>query len=423
MDRHEKNDRFSWNLFFSLILLGFIPFLYTLVRTRLISAQPSTGGLEIAGHIEWFDLINETIQAFLIVPLYALFHRRQPGTRGFKERVFQTFFIINVVYLLFSAVVLLRCYQIVSAMVSAQVQEVTVYLRLETIGFILANMVSFANVLFVVLEKPSYFYAMTLLKTVLTIAGDLFLIPRFGVNGIAFSNIAVNAVSVLLCLAVVFREKLMAVSFRPDRQLLRDYLSIGLFSGSQILLDNLIYSVLVCRMVNAVAEQGNYWVANNIIWGLMLLPMTALAEIIKKDCGGDRGQLKMKTYHRVILVTFAGWLCFIPLLTPFLREVMGVENPEAIRRILLILIPFYLAYNYTVLFDNILIGYGRTNDLFAISVIVNLLYYPAVYFLVRKGVFAPSINFICVMFGGGMVVHLCFSVLIFSFRKKHLHAT
>ena len=352
--------------------------------------------------------------------MYALFHRRKPGTTEFRERVFQAFFIVNIVYLLFSAVVLLRCNRIVSAMVVAQAPEVTVYLRLETIGFILANMVSFANVLFVVLEKPSYFYAMTLLKAVLTAAGDLFLIPRFGVNGIAFSNIAVNAVSVLLCLVVVFREKLMVVSFRPDRQLLRDYLSIGLFSGSQILLDNIIYSVLVCRMVNAVAEQGNYWVANNIIWGFMLLPMAALAEVIKKDCDGDWNRLNKGMYHRIIGITFLLWLCFIPLLDPFLKDVMGIETPGPIKHILVLLLPFYLAYNYTVLFDNILIGYGRTKELFVISVIVNLLYYPIVYLLVAKRFFTPSIEFICMMFGFGMIVHLGCSLSLFAFHKKRL---
>lgn len=67
--------KFPLNLFCSLMLLSFIPFLYTLVRTNLIADSPLTDGLGIAGHIEWFDLINETIQAFLIVPLFALLNK------------------------------------------------------------------------------------------------------------------------------------------------------------------------------------------------------------------------------------------------------------------------------------------------------------------------------------------------------------
>ena len=344
---NKTTTKFPLNLFFSLMLLSFIPFVYTLVRTNLIVNSPSTDGLGIAGHIEWFDLINETIQAFLIVPLYALYNRCMQDTEQFKERIFQTFLIANVIYIVFSAAVLIHCNAIVSAMVYDRADEVTKYLVLETIGFMIANIVSVVNVLFVVLEKPVYIYAMTVLKTIFTVAGDLFLIPRFGVNGIAYSNIAVSLVCVVLCLIVVFREKLIAVSFRLDKLFVKDYLRIGLFGGAQILLDNVVYFAVVCKMVNAVAEQGNYWTANNIIWGLMLIPISALAEIIKKDCRDKLTAEKMKYYNMVIIITDLAWLCFIPLLNPFLKNVMGIGNFEAIKHILVILIPFYFAYNYT----------------------------------------------------------------------------
>ncbi|MCI8527243.1 MAG: hypothetical protein HFF17_15335 [Oscillospiraceae bacterium] len=207
----------------------------------------------------------------------------------------------------------------------------------------IANVVSFVNVLFVVLEKPLYIYTMTILRTVFTIIGDTILIPKFGVNGVAYSNIAVNLVCVILCLIGVYKEKLIVISFKPEGVFVRDYLRIGSFSGLQIFLDNFIYFAVVCKMVNAVAEQGNYWTANNIIWGLMLIPITALAEIIKKDCRSKLTTAKMRHYHIVIIGTFLLWLCFIPMLNPFLKNVMGIENYESIKHILVTLIPFYFA--------------------------------------------------------------------------------
>ncbi len=419
MKRNERNSRFPINLFCSLMLLSFIPFLYTLVRTNLIAAIPSTDGLGIAGHIEWFDLINETIQAFLIVPLYALLNKCTEDIGKLKERIFQTFLIVNVIYMVFSVITLIYCSHIVSTMVPGHIGEVTVYLRLETIGFIIGNIVSFVNVLFVVLEKPLYIYAMVILKTIFTIIGDLFLIPQFGVNGVAYSNIAVNTVCVVICLIAVCRENLIAVSFQFDKVFLKEYMFIGLFSGFQILLDNLIYAAVVCKMVNEVEEQGSYWVANNIIWGLMLIPISALAEIIKKDCRGKLSLKKLRNYNLVIIVAFLAWLCFIPMLNPFLKNVMGIENLKVVKHILITLIPFYLAYSYTVLFDNILIGYGKTQYCFIISAIVNLIYYPIVYRLMLKGVFTPNITFICMMFGFGMVIHLGCSILCFIVYERY----
>lgn len=414
----EKTIKFPVHLFCSLMLLGFIPFIYTLVRTNLIVNNTLTEGLGIAGHIEWFDLINETIQAFLIVPLFALLNQCVQDKGKFKERIFQSFLIANIIYILFSVIVLIYCNYLVSAMALDYVHEVTGYLRLETIGFIIANIVGFVNVLFVVLEKPLYIYAMIVLKTICTMIGDLYLIPKFGVNGVAYSNIIVSLICVVLCFFVIYKEKLIAVSFRFDPSFLKDYLFIGLFSGSQILLDNLIYFAIVCKMVNAVAEQGNYWTANNIIWGLVLVPISALAEIIKKDCRDKWNASKMKSYNIVIIITFFTWLCFIPMLNPFLKNIMGIDNFETIKHILVILIPFYFAYSYTVLFDNILIGYGKTQYCFAISVVVNLIYYPVVYGLVLKGVFMPDITFICMMFGFGMVTHLGCSIICFVIYKN-----
>lgn len=419
MNRNETNIKFPINLFCSLMLLSFIPFVYTLVRTNLITNGPVTDGLGVAGHIEWFDLINETIQAFLIVPLYALLNRCIQDRMKFKERIFQSFLVVSVIYTVFAVIVLIRCNVIVSSMVFDHVYEVTRYLRLETIGFIAGNVVCFVNVLFVVLEQPFYIYAMVILKTLFTILGDLFLIPRFGVNGVAYSNIVVSVACVILCLIIVFRHKLIAVSFQFDKFFVKDYLFIGLFSGSQILLDNIIYFSIVCKMVNAVAEQGNYWIANNIMWGLMLIPISALAELIKKDCKDKLTSGKMKHYNIVLVTTFLAWMCFIPLLNPFLKYIMGIENFQSIKHILIVLIPFYFAYGYTVLFDNLLIGHGKTHYCFAISVIVNVIYYPVMYGFMLKGIFTPNITFICRMFGFGMVVHLGCSIAGFIiYRRK-----
>ncbi len=419
MGRNKRKNWCSINLFFSLMLLGFIPFLDTLVRTNLIAGVSSSDGLGIAGHIEWFDLLNETIQAFLIVPLFALFNECIQDEKKLRERIFQSFIFVNGVYILFTVMIFFQCSHIVAAMSTNHMDEVTNYLQLETIGFIIANIVSFVNVLFVVLEKPLYIYSMVILKTIFTIIGDLLLIPGFGVNGAAYSNIAVNSVCVLLCIIVMFRERVIAVSFRFDKEFYKKYMFIGFFSGAQILLDNLIYSVVVCKMVNEVAEQGNYWVANNIIWGLMLIPICALAEIIKKDCKDRLLPKKMKYYNFIIIATFFVWLCFIPNLNPFLKNVMGIENSTSIKHILIVLMPFYFAYCYTVLLDNILIGYGKTYYCFAMSAIVNLIYYPIVYRLLLKGIFTPSITFICIMFGAGMVVHLGCSIICFVMFKRY----
>lgn len=414
-----KKQTFPINLFTSLMLLSFIPFIYNIIQTNLIANIPSVDGFSISGHLEWFDLINETIQAFLIVPLYCLFNKVIDNKKDFKERISQTFLISTAVYTLFSLVVYFLCGNIVKSMATENLTQVTQYLRLETISFIFGNIVSFISVLFVVLSKSKYIYLTVVLKTIFTIVGDMLLIPMLGVNGVAITNIIVNLVIILLCLIVLKKEDLMVKpNLKFKKEFIKDYINIGLFSGSQILLDNIIYFAIVCKMVNAVNEQGNYWVANNIIWGLLLIPIMALAEIVKKDCKEHIDRNKLTQYFKITGITFVIWILFIPFLNLFLNKIMGITNFTDISTIIKLLIPFYFAYGLSTVFDSILVGKGKAYYLFGISIFVNLVYYPIMYLLVLNNVFTPTITFICWLFGIGNVVHLLCSVICYFIYKK-----
>ena len=48
------------------------------------------------------------------------------------------------------------------------------------------------------------------------------------------------------------------------------------------------------ELTDVVNEQGTYWVANNFIWGWLVLPITQLAELIKNQ-PGDALKERLKT--------------------------------------------------------------------------------------------------------------------------------
>lgn len=133
------------------------------------------------------------------------------------------------------------------------------------------------------------------------IISDFVLIPRYGVMGVAYSNILVNGVIGLMSIVLLMINKAIKVEVfkKEDFKTIINYFKVGFFSGCQQLLDNLIYAVMVVKMVNLVAEQGNYWVANNFIWGWLLIPITALIEIIKRDSKNYR-ELKQSNYYFII---------------------------------------------------------------------------------------------------------------------------
>ena len=82
--------------------------------------------------------------------------------------------------------------------------------------------------------------------------------------------------------------------------------------------------------------------------------------------------------------------------------------------------PFYLTYIVSAFIDAWFISKGKTIYNMFISVIVNVIYYGIIYILFKNGIFTMNMNFIIYMFGGGMVVHMMLSIIIYLIEIKRV---
>ena len=414
--RISELKSFHWRLWLSLCALALIPAVYQTVKTFLISSGGQDGTFDIIGQMEWFDLINETLQAFLIVPLYSVLNRIFKNHREeFAGATFKTGLCASVLYTLFSVGVLIYGSTLIGAMSPGEIDiaVTSTYLRLETLAFMMGIIVSFANVVFVVIGKDKNVYIFLAVRTALSLVADILLIPSFGVYGVAVSNIISNTLLSAMCIMLLYKQGYIRFKCfkKSDGAMLREWCKTGAFSGLQQFIDNLIYAVMVCKMVNMVAEQGNYWIANNFIWGWLLIPITALAEVIRSDCKDGYKELRKFNYYFIAAASAVLWVITIPAWTPFFRCAQGLENAGEIFGIVIRLIPFYIAYAGCAIIDNIFVGLGKTGYNAVNSLIINLGYYGVFYILYRAGVITFTMNTIILMFGFGMVVHLAVSLI------------
>ena len=168
---------------------------------------------------------------------------------------------------------------------------------------------------------------------------------------------------------------------------------------------------MIVRMVNAVSESGNYWVSNNFIWGWLLIPITCLGEIIRKDAGADGYNLKQKNYYSIILFVLIVWFSLIPTYQWFFGTVEGIENPGRIFEIVVKNLGFYVAYALSQVPDAIFVGMGKTKYNAINSLICNIVYYGIWFILYQTKVVTMSMDMIIVMFGCGNIVHLAVSLV------------
>ncbi len=367
------------------------------------------------GQIEWFDLIDETIQAFLIIPLYSILNKiLKYNKEHFGNSVFKTGLVTFIFYTIFSVVVLIYSFHLITYMNPNETGLLLVnsYLSISTIAFMIGIIVSFVNVVFVVIGKSKNVYIFLATKAVVTIISDFIIIPRFGVIGVAASKILINALLAIVGIVILFIEKLVEISWfkKEDFKVFKEWCKVGVFSGIQQFISNIVYALMVVKMVNLVSESGNYWVGNNFIWGWLLIPIYALTEIIRRDCKDGYFKLKQSNYYLITIFIVLLWCISIPLWIPFFKYVEVLENYQRIFQIVIILFPFYIPYAFQQIPDNIFVGLGKTKYNFINTCIINFIYYGIWYIFYKTNNITFTMNKIIFMFGFGMLTSYIVSI-------------
>ena len=399
---------FDWKMYLALCLLALVPAIYQTVVTKLITSYANPGALDIVGQMEWFDLIDETICAFLIVPMYSVLSKAYKK-ENFNQVVFKLGIIVVALYALFSLGTFFWGIGIINYMNPNEIDIAAAYryLSLETIAFMAGIIFSYANVVFLVIDKSRYMYAFLVAKILLALLADFALIPGIGIDGIAVSNIIANGVMGALAIGLlIYIKQLRPGKYsKEDLPHFKDWGRIGLFAGGQQFIDNIVYALMICRLVNVVSESGNYWVSNNFIWGWFLIPITCLAEIIRKDAGTNGYKLKQLNYYYIAIFSILVWLALIPTYQWFFGTAQGLDNPGRIFEIVVKNLGFYIAYALSQIPDAIFVGIGKTKYNAINSLFCNIVYYGIWFIIWKAGAVVMSMDMIIVMFGVGNIVH------------------
>ena len=263
--------------------------------------------------------------------------------------------------------------------------------------------------------RYDYIVFLLIAKVAMLSIGNLALIPGNGATGIALTNIGVNLVISAVSVLLLFREGLVRRWSGFTKDIMYDWARTGLFSGGQVFLANLIYVMIVMKMINDVSQVGNYWLANNFIWGWLLVPMYAIGEMVKREY--YNGYNRIWNYLALTGLVLLVWLVSVPLWGVMFRDVIGAEDADMILSILYKLVPFYVAYALCVVLQGVMTAVGRTELILAEAAVVNIVYYGILYGLFLAGFFEATMDFVILLFGFGMVVSLFLDVGFYLYSK------
>jgi Na+-driven multidrug efflux pump len=419
----ESFKRINLRLFSSLLLLALLPTLYLTLRINYLGNLPGDWGYNIASQMAWVNLFYEVIQEGLLLPLFFLLGDSLLNKDALANKIRTGLLVTFVVYLLLSILLIIFAEPLVRLMAQSPdlVEETVVYVRWESVASIFSTVWRYVLLVLITLKKEKYLYFSLFIQLILTAILDTFLLSsmpfslNLGVNAIAYTNIIVNLILVLFSFFFLEKEKLSIWNKKLDFKWLRSWWNVGKFSGLESFVRNLAFSVMIIRLINEVAEQGNYWVANNFIWGWLLIPVLALGDLVKKEIAEDEQALKNNTagYFLLSSLMVIIWLITLPAWGWFLENVMNVTNYEAILNIVYIQLFFYITFAFNNVIDSIFYGLGRTDYMLYQSLFVNLIYYGGAYILYVLGIFQPTLLAIALMFGIGLLIDAIPTVYLF----------
>lgn len=419
-------------LFFALLVMGFVPTIYTTVRVFWIGNMPGDWSYSIAGQLSWINLIYEVINEAIILPLFYFIGKVLNDKNELNNRMKTGLLLTLIIYLLLTIVIYISINPLLRLMAINQeiIEDSKTYIRIETIANIFGILQSFALVGLVTIGKEKLVYFLTLFKLILCLLFDTFLISslsfslNLGVNGIGISNIIVNLILFIITIIMLYKNGVNVFNNeKMNFKWIKEFIKVGGISGLESLVRNFAYMVMISRMVNIVNEQGTYWVANNFIWGWLLLPITQLGELIKQETATNKNAIKNNTlgYFMITFIIVIIWCILIPLYKPFMKYVLNYNDIDKLFKVVMILFGFYILYAIQNVFDATFYGLGKTNYMLFESVVTNTIYYGLAFILYVLGVWAPSLINIALLFGIGIAFDAIVSLLAYYFLLKKLN--
>jgi Na+-driven multidrug efflux pump len=422
----------NYRLLFAILILMLFPTIYQTVRIFFLGSMPDDWGFNIASQLSWVSLFYEIIQEALLLPLFFILGKSLLNKNEFINKIKVGILITGIIYSVLSFFLFIFAKPLIIFMAQdKQLIDATVdYVRLETIAALLSTLFKFMLIVLISLKKDNYMYLTLIIQMMLSILLDAFLVSNLnfslniGVNGIAITNIIVNCINIMICILLLKRENMFIFTRgKLSFMWVKEWFQVGKYSGIESLIRNVVFSIMIIRMVNMISEQGSYWIANNFLWNWLLLPALALGDLIKKEIGEDKNNIQTKTFAYIVLTTVFAifWIGSIPLWKPFLHIVMNVDVYETVYYIVLIQTVFYITFIYNNIFDSTFYGVGRTDYMLIQSVCINIFYYGVAFILYLNGIFVPSLLSISLLFGIGMAADFIPTIILYVRMLKKMN--
>ena len=414
----------DWRLFLFILLFLGLPNIYQLYRVHLIGNElPDPGSLAIVSQWQFVGLAVEVFQeATVLAIFFFLGSQIRSSTAVQLDRAKSVFTFMFLASLVFSAgVFLFRDAFITVIGTPNEIQEQTrSFLSISIFSVPFTMLAAAIVVLFEALGLRRLVFAMAVANVGFRFVADSLFFGghafslQADVTGVGWSTLFASLALLLVGLVLLLRTKnvgLNELRTLPSFTDMREYLRVGLGSGVDSLVRNVAYFFMIIRIVNTIGstEIGGYYVAIQILWSFMLVPVLALADSAKALVANASGNLRrVRALWQASMMITAGMMVAWIVIAPMFRGFAGLLSDDsetvswAVTAFGILFVP-YVLFSFNTVTDSVFYGIGLTKYMAYQSILTNGTVYLVAFLLYVSGTWEVTFEGVMVLFSLGIL--------------------
>lgn len=422
----------DWRLFSFIILFLGLPNLYQLYRVRLIGNEiPDSSSLAIVSQWQFVGLVVEVFQEASVLAIFFFLGSQLKRGRAVQlDRAKSVMAMIFVSSLVFSVGVFLFRDQFITLIgTSEEIQAQTrSFLGVNIFSVPFSLLSAAIVVLFQSLRMRTSVLVMALGNIALQFVLDSLLFGGYafsldaGVIGVGWAALLSSAGLFAIGLVLLISDR--RVTFedlvtRPSFSGVSQYVRVGFGSGTDSLVRNVAYFVMIIRIVNTIGSEeiGGYYLAIQILWSFMLVPVLALADTTKAlvaNSADDLQRVRQLWFTSMGITTcmILIWIALTPLFSSFASFLSDDDATVhwAITAFGLLFVP-YVLFCFNTVTDGVFYGVGQTKYMAYQSILTNGSVYVVGFILYVTGVWEPTFHGVMLLFSLGILVDTILTAL------------
>ena len=417
--------QWDYRLFAAILLFLSLPNLYNLYRVSLIGNEiPDTGSLAIVAQWQFVGLIVEVFQeATVLAVFFFLGSQVRSGSAVQLDRAKSVVSFIFGASFLFAVVVFLFRGAFVELI------DTPDEIRTQTSAFLAINVFSIPFtllsaaivVLFQALGMRRVVFALAILNVLLLFILDSLLFGghsfslNAGVVGVGWSTLLSSAILFVVGVGLLLGSHRMPTGYLttlPTFADMRQYLRVGFGSGVDSAIRNAAYFIMIIRLVNTIGttEISGYYVAIQILWSFMLVPILAFADsskalVAQESTDPERVRVIWRSSMLITGAMMLVWIALTPWLSTFANALSDDTDivQAALTAFAILFVP-YILFCFNTVTDAVFYGLGKTQYMAYQSILTNGTVYVIAFILYVTDIWDVTYTGIMVLFALGILV-------------------